>query len=222
MMATASEARAEHLERFQLSDATIVEVGGTPNLPPDVITAYRALGAGLTASERSCGASEAAYMSKSVNNDIAGRALWRDLSSWYLIASVSAPEDNSRAALKMIDTSTGYSALNLRIRADQTLGALTEFPDDFSVNGKTTIQWEAAINAYFASEAEERGLEAGLTAARESLKKADRALDKENKRIYKILKASFPKGSREYEIITRIPTMKYKTPAAPTEGLPEV
>lgn len=231
MMATASENRAQHLLRFQMTDSAITETGGTPNLSQGVITAYRALGAGLTATEKSCGAAEALLTSKSVQNDLAWRALWRDICSWYLIASSLKPDDTltaGLAALQMIDTSLDFTDANAELRAKQTLSALTQFPDDLVINGKTTVQWETYINGMFAAQAEERGLAASVIASGEDLKRADNALDKENKRIYKILKASFARGSREYNIILRIPTTKSKKKATGTgtttssPGLPKV
>lgn len=212
-MTTGPKVRAEHLLRFQMTDSAIIEIGGTPNLSEAEIAAYRALGAGLTATEKSCGATEALHTSKSVRNDLALRALWQDICSWYLIASSLKPDDTLLAgldALRVIDTSLIFSVPNAELRCKQTLSALTQFPDDLVINGKTTVQWEAAINGMFAAQAEERSLKAAVVAAREDLKQTDKALDAENKRIYKILKASFPRGSREYNIILRIPTTKSK------------
>lgn len=207
-----------------MTDSAITETGGTPNLSEADITAYRALGAGLTATEKSCGATEALLTSKSVNNDIALRARWRDACSWYLIASSMPPNDDALAALQVIDTSLDFTDVNAELRLKQTLSALTQFPDDFVVNSKTTVEWEAVFNGMFAAQAEERGLAAALIAVGEDLKRADKALDAENKRIYKILKASFSRGSREYNIITRIPTTKGKKGAGTTTspGLPNV
>lgn len=222
---------AQHLTRFQVTVSVIAKLWPVRNITDAMRAAYLALGLTLNNAEKAVGTALGNYNSKANENTLAWLALWRELVAWYGIASVLAPDGDPRTALDMIDTSTEYTIPNAQQRAKETRNALVQFPADFEVNDKTATELIAAIDAMFAAESEEADLLTAHKSAVIALRETDKALDKENKAIYKILCNSYSKGSQEYQLVMTIPTLKRKKKAGTgtgtgststtTPGLPE-
>ncbi len=198
--------KSEHAHRGVVTLGVVEDVGEHPDLPESMRTGLQALLDAAEAAEKAGGIVFANLTSKSVMNDLAWGAHWRLLQVVEVIASTTELPPDAKAALSTIETSGGYTVPHARKKAKQVRAALSKFPATFKASGKTTAELIAAIDAMFAADLEEDNLRVDLRTANQATKDADKALDKENKRIYKILLVCFPKGSREWMLVQGIPT----------------
>lgn len=198
--------KSKHSHRGVVTLGVLEDVGQHPDLPTAMKTGLQALLDAAAEKETAGGVVVANLKSKSVMNVLGWGKLWSLLQSVYVIASSTDLPTDAKAALGVVDTSLGNTVPHARKKAKQIRAALSKFPDTFSASGKTKAEIIAAIDAMFAADVEEDNLWVDYKTANVALKEADKALDKENKRIYRILKVSFPKGSREWQLVQGIPT----------------
>jgi hypothetical protein len=205
--------KTQHTKRGVVTLGVLEDVGEHPDLPESMRTRLQALLDAATDAEKAGGVVAANLTSKSVMNDLACEKLWGLLHAVEVIAAATELSAEAKAALSMVKSEGGYTAPNCRKRAKRVRAALSKFPATFSASGKTRDELIAEIDAMFAADLEEDNLRVDLRTANQATKDADKALDQENKRIYKILRVCFPKGSREWNLVQGIPT---DTPAKST------
>ncbi len=202
------EKMSAHLERAEATQAALSQLPTLPDLPAAAIAAHKQTIVDLMAKEAALAEREAAEAVKAAAVLEGWRNLWRQCSTFLAIARATAPAE-LRPALKQIDTTSGFSPSHARDRAEGTLAALTEFPADFSAGGVTKARLQSVIPAQLSADAELDELKAAVKAAQSELRMADSAVDKENKRIYAILKATFAvKGTPEYQVVRAVPTTR--------------
>lgn len=206
--------KSKHSHRTVVTLGVLEDVGSHPDLPASMKTGLQGLLDAASDKEAAGGVIVANLKSKSVMNDLGWEKVWRLMQSVYVIASSTDLPTDAQAALGVVDTSLSNTVPHARKKAKQVRAALSKFPDTFSASGKTKADIIAAIDAMFAADVEEDNLWVDYKTANVALKEADKALDKENKRIYKILKVSFQKGSRDWQLVQGIPT---DTPTASTK-----
>jgi len=216
--------KSQHSHRGVVTVGVLEDVGVHPDLPVTLRTGLQALLDNSSSKETAGATIAASPTSMSVMNDLGWETLWRLMQAVQVIASATDLPADAKAALRVITTSGGYTVPHARKRAKQTRATLTKFPDTFSASGKTKAEIVAAIDAMFDADTEEDNLRVDLKTANTATREADKALDKENKRIHKILQVCFPKGSREWQLVKGIPTDRAGTPAKTPDGdlkLPE-
>jgi hypothetical protein len=206
---------AKDLGRGVASVAVLGQVGPLADYPAAKVTALQAMIAGVRAKQAVSNSTESAKTIKRAQNRKLYRDVWVDLIGWYAVATVTAPE-NARDSLKDIDTSLDFSEANCLLRAQQTLGALENFPDDYVAADLTKAQLATLINEALASDAEEQALISADSIADGELKTADEELHQELVDVLKILQAVIPKGDPRREAVDNIPRAAATTTTTPS------
>jgi hypothetical protein len=131
--------------------------------------------------------------------------------AWNLCVSVEGmvkakpPTPTAVEALAKPDRAGGFSLSRARRRASNLLATLDQFPGSFSVVDKSKAQMAEILRRPIEHEQEMARRRSRLKSVRAELRAAIRTLDQENERIVMILKATFPRGTVQREVIQRIP-----------------
>ncbi|MBI3921315.1 MAG: hypothetical protein HY318_07860 [Armatimonadetes bacterium] len=195
---------SKDLVRGVVSVGVLGKIGPVADYSPERQTALQQMIAKVRGKQAVSNSTESAKSIKRADNRKLYRELWVKLINFYAVALVTAPE-SAQAALKNIDTSLDFSDDNCLVRAQQTLGALTHIPEDYSASGMTKAALEAAITAAFADDAEEQSLISADAIADGELKVADQELHAELVDLLKILQANIPDGDPRREAVDNIP-----------------
>ena len=132
--------------------------------------------------------------------------VWQLLVKWLAIARLTGSE-TAQAALDSVETGRAFSPANARQRAEQILSVMNSLPENFPAAGLTKQELQAKLTDLLALFAEKDSAEVALEVAKGELRQADDRLDKENKTIYGILRATFSvEGTPEYRAVHAIPT----------------
>lgn len=214
-----AEFEVEVMERFDLTTAFVTEFARPTNVTEAEWTAYLALGADTRTKCRTTREKEALKSSKSVLNEHGWREVWGLLGTITTMAKASVLLSvEEKGLFDGVETGLGFSVRHARKKAEQVSAALSGAPAAFLVNGKAKVELQAVLAAQVAVDAEDKALGAALHSARIAAHLALVALDKESKRLYKVLLASYPKGSREWLVLKDIP--KKRAAAAPPAPQP--
>lgn len=214
-----AERMAQHVYRAECTQAALELLPDIPDIPDTVKAAHRTLIAAVDEKQVASDQASTACRIHEEETDQGWRSLWSKCVKWLAIAKVKAT-GNFRAGLDNISTDRGYSEWAARRRAQQILAALNECPEDFTAAGLTKTALQTEITTQLTRDTEQRRLETVAHDAKIALKEADHALDQENKRLYKILTATFDPDSREGQTVKTIPTetAPVSAPSQPAAG----
>lgn len=119
------------------------------------------------------------------------------------IALSKPGNEDGKAAMKRVRAAGGFSVTRARKLAGQVLGALTLYDEGFEALGKTKAEIIATLQATVDRDQRVVDKHSALQGIQSRIRNAVKALDAENDRFIRILKATFKPGTPERDVVDR-------------------
>lgn len=184
--------------------ATLQEVGLPPDLTEAEVAAYEAMFDTVISGQQAVPDAKFELGTQIEVVNTTWKELWALCDSIERIAAEKPLAPSVKAAILKKDSSGGFTNARAGKRVRNLLGALTQFPEDFTALGKSKTELLAELRSGIAADELKAEKKSALKAARADLREAVAALDAETVRILNILRASHRRGTQPRDVLDRM------------------